>query len=248
MKMLKRFLNKLNQSQIKPLQKSTKSLFIKNKEIEYTLLRKNIKNLTMRISEKGLIVSAPLRATDYYIENILVTKSDWIEKKLDLLPTQIADAELSNINHIFIFNEAYQVCFEGKRNYIDFDNKKIYIKIKGNKKINLIKKLKEFAMYYFEIRVDELAKRVEKNIVSLSLTNAKNKWGSCSPDGHIRLNWRLIQAPKDVTDYVICHELAHLTHMNHSRDFWRLVQSIFPDYKTQEKTLKNISFKLHSLA
>ena len=137
MKMLKRFLNKLNQSQIKPLQKSTKSLFIKNKEIEYTLLRKNIKNLTMRISEKGLIVSAPLRATDYYIENILVTKSNWIEKKLDLLPTQIADAELSNINHIFIFNEAYQVCFEGKRNYIDFDNKKIYIKIKGNKKINL---------------------------------------------------------------------------------------------------------------
>jgi predicted metal-dependent hydrolase len=248
MKMLKKFLNKFKRSQKESTQKSTKSLIIKNKTIEYTLLRKNIKNLTMRISEKGLIVSAPFRATESYIENVLDTKSSWIEKKLDLIPSQLADKDLSNIDHIFIFNEPYQVCFEGSRSYIDFDNKKIFIKIRGNKKNNLIKKLKEFAMYYFEIRVDELSERVDKKIASISLTNAKSKWGSCSPHGHIKLNWRLIQAPKEIIDYVICHELAHLTHMNHSKKFWMLVQSIFPDYKTQERSLKTMSFKLHSLA
>lgn len=66
----------------------------------------------------------------------------------------------------------------------------------------------------------------------------KTRWGSCSSAGSINFNWKLIVFPREVIDYVIIHELAHLKHLNHSRDFWQLVQQHCPEYKLHEKTLK----------
>ena len=61
------------------------------------------------------------------------------------------------------------------------------------------------------------------------------------------LNWRLLQAPPHIINYVICHELAHLKQMNHSAKFWAVVEQLFPNYKTAEKELKALSAQLHRL-
>jgi predicted metal-dependent hydrolase len=68
--------------------------------------------------------------------------------------------------------------------------------------------------------------------------NQRSRWGSCSPQGTVSLNWRLIQAPPFVRDYLILHELMHLREMNHSRRFWRHVQRVCPNYETAERWLK----------
>jgi predicted metal-dependent hydrolase len=68
--------------------------------------------------------------------------------------------------------------------------------------------------------------------------NQRSRWGSCSPRGTISLNWRLIQAPPNVRDYIILHELCHLRQMNHSDRFWREVASVCPDYQRAELWLK----------
>jgi predicted metal-dependent hydrolase len=68
--------------------------------------------------------------------------------------------------------------------------------------------------------------------------NQKSRWGSCSRRGTISLNWRLIQTPEFVRDYIILHELAHRRQMNHSEKFWLEVERLFTDYLLAERWLK----------
>jgi hypothetical protein len=72
----------------------------------------------------------------------------------------------------------------------------------------------------------------------VTVRNQKSRWGSCSRRGTISLNWRLIQTPEAVRDYIILHELAHLRHMNHSNQFWLEVEKLCPDYRAAERWLK----------
>jgi len=82
-----------------------------------------------------------------------------------------------------------------------------------------------------------LADRVGKEPKRIGIKSYKSRWGSCHHDGRIYFNWRLMMAPEEVIDYVVVHELCHLIHGNHSKDFWALVQSIAPDYKEAKKWL-----------
>ena len=72
----------------------------------------------------------------------------------------------------------------------------------------------------------------------LQLSSARTRWGSCTAAGVIRLNWRLLQAPPAVLDYVMAHELAHLEHMNHSPAFWAETARLYPDWQTARRWLK----------
>lgn len=72
---------------------------------------------------------------------------------------------------------------------------------------------------------------------TVEVVESITKWGSCSSDKHLTFNYRLAMAPVAVIDYVIIHELCHLTHMNHDRSFWRRVGSVMPDYKEKEQFL-----------
>ena len=65
----------------------------------------------------------------------------------------------------------------------------------------------------------------------------KKRWGSCSVKGNLNFNWKLVFAPPEITDYVVVHEMCHLKHMNHSKEFWREVERILPDYKERRKWL-----------
>ncbi len=93
---------------------------------------------------------------------------------------------------------------------------------------------------------DEIEKKVDrindeyfqKEIHSVNIKYNVSNWGSCSNKGNINLSSRLLFAPDEVIDYVIIHELTHLIEMNHSAKFWKIVQSVMPDYKEKEKWLK----------
>jgi len=74
---------------------------------------------------------------------------------------------------------------------------------------------------------------------SFALSSATTQWGSCTADGRIRLNWRLIHFALPMIDYVVAHELSHLREMNHSPRFWATVQSIFPEFEAAKKALRD---------
>ncbi|MCM1264216.1 MAG: M48 family metallopeptidase [Butyrivibrio sp.] len=72
----------------------------------------------------------------------------------------------------------------------------------------------------------------------ISIRSQKTRWGSCSSKGTLSFNWRLMLAPPAILDYVVVHELCHLTYMNHSAEFWKLVESVFPNYRVTRKWLR----------
>jgi predicted metal-dependent hydrolase len=79
---------------------------------------------------------------------------------------------------------------------------------------------------------------VADRVTKISVRNQKWRWGSCSPSGHICLNWRLAAMPDAVRDYVLIHELMHLRRMDHSPKFWKLVAEACPDYRAHRQFLR----------
>lgn len=76
------------------------------------------------------------------------------------------------------------------------------------------------------------------------VANQRRRWGSCDKHGTIRLNWRVVQAPMRLVDYVVVHELAHLLHHGHGRDYWQAVGRVMPDYERRHKELKALGNRL----
>jgi predicted metal-dependent hydrolase len=100
------------------------------------------------------------------------------------------------------------------------------------------KHLRKLAAKELPARVMELATLHGIEVSRISVRNQKSRWGSCSRKGTISLNWRLIQTPDYVRDYIILHELAHRRQMNHSDAFWLEVHRLCPDYLRAERWLK----------
>jgi len=98
--------------------------------------------------------------------------------------------------------------------------------------------LRNLAACELPVRTWELARQHGITIKRVTVRGQKTRWGSCSARGTISLNWRLIQAPPSVSDYLIIHELMHRREMNHSPRYWKLVETACPGYRLAEKWLK----------
>ena len=97
---------------------------------------------------------------------------------------------------------------------------------------------KEAARTYIPKRVAYFNTMTGGSYSRISIRDQKTRWGSCSSKGTLSFNWRLMLAPPSILDYVVVHELCHLTHMNHSPAFWQAVDAVYPDYKNARKWLK----------
>jgi len=107
------------------------------------------------------------------------------------------------------------------------------------------RKLRELAERELPPRVFEMARLHNLKIRGVIVRSQKSRWGSCSARGTISLNWRLIQTPVYVSDYIIIHELMHLRQMNHSVRFWKEVARACPDYRVAEQWLKRHARQVH---
>lgn len=112
----------------------------------------------------------------------------------------------------------------------------------GDRSILIIGRLSDWYQKHAAIRLREKVLRYaeQMNVApgSVGVKGYTSRWGSCHSDGRLYFNWRLIIAPHSVVDYVVVHELAHLVQGNHSKKFWRVVESVLPDYVEQKKWLK----------
>ena len=99
--------------------------------------------------------------------------------------------------------------------------------------------LRKRAKRELPVRLTELASRLGLTVSRISVKNQRLRWGSCSRAGHICLNWRLVQMPPWVRDYVLIHELMHLKRLDHSPAFWNLVATACPNYKEARTWLRS---------
>lgn len=102
----------------------------------------------------------------------------------------------------------------------------------------LEKKYIDAAREYFPKRVAYFHSFTGGAYKRITIRDQKTRWGSCSAKGTLSFNWRLMLAPPAILDYVVVHELCHLTHMDHSAAFWQAVETVYPDYRNARKWLK----------
>jgi predicted metal-dependent hydrolase len=99
--------------------------------------------------------------------------------------------------------------------------------------------LQREARRVFAERAAYFAERLGVRVTRLALSSAETRWGSANANGAVRLHWRLIHHPLATIDYVVAHELAHLREMNHSPRFWKVVESVVPDYERARRSLRD---------
>lgn len=99
---------------------------------------------------------------------------------------------------------------------------------------------RERAKVHFPVRVRAMADLLGIPTPTVHIVDQSKRWGSCDARGRIRLNWRLVMAPMSLVDYVIAHEVCHVIEHNHSRRFWRSLETIMPDYEARARQLDHI--------
>lgn len=102
-----------------------------------------------------------------------------------------------------------------------------------------IEDLADKALKYIPQRVEYFSKIVGVDYGRITIRNQRTRWGSCSSKGNLNFNCLLMLTPTEVIDYVVVHELCHRKEMNHSKNFWRKVEKVLPDYIRSVKWLKN---------
>lgn len=230
------------------------SLTLPNGEtIFYKLERRQRRTIGLKITAEGLVVHAPKRIFDYQLNNVLQEKAHWILNKLKAREAnKIAPIQWLNGEYLLFLGNNIQLsisqCSTNKAAVLEQDHLAIAQPDPHNKTLTCRKVIawyKKQALLDFSRRLEVFSAKLGVVTPPLTLSNAKLRWGSCNSRGEIRLNWRLLQAPPHIINYVICHELAHLKEMNHSARFWRVVEKLFADYKLAEKELKKLSSHLH---
>lgn len=233
----------------------THSIVLNNRTVIYSLIRRNRKTIGLRINASGLAILAPSRISQKEIEAMLQQKTDWIIEKLDAwkdCSTHRLEWKLHAV--YWLLGEPYQLIVLSEQlqlvpqNSIKLDPTKL-CDAELTSTLFSAQQLEHFVLAWYRQQAiacmaDRLAFYAEELGVAtpvFHLSNARSRWGSCNASGVIRLNWRLIQLPLALIDYVIAHELAHLSEMNHSRAFWEVVAKIYPEYRQAQRELKQIS-------
>lgn len=225
-----------------------------NESFEYELIKKKKKNISITVKPGGeVVVTAPYGLEDKLVQEVVYKKSKWILDKLKAIGNidETKEKKYENGERIkYLGSEYFLKVIEGNfESYgvrIDGENLIVYIngELDKSKRQELTKEilkawLKEQARIKFRERTKfygDILKLIPNRI---TIKDQKTRWGSCSSRRNINYNWRLIMAPLSILDYVVVHELCHLEHMNHSKEFWNLVKEITPDYKEKREWLKN---------
>lgn len=101
------------------------------------------------------------------------------------------------------------------------------------------------ALPFTQKRLQRFTEKVQEIPAQIQIKEQEQRWGSCTPDGKILLNWRIFLAPTSVVDYILVHELAHLKDLNHSADFWNTVKMLLPNYEDKKEWLRINGTKLY---
>ena len=213
------------------------------------LVRSKRRTIALIIERDGsFTVRAPMRASHSAIETFIKQKEDWItrtrEKIKSTRPTQkkqYADGEKFMLLGSFFDLKLVAP----QRPSLRFDKGFTLSRaaqIKGE--AIFTRWYKARALEVISERVKQYSQQYDFVPRQVKISSAKTRWGSCSSNGTLNFTWRLVMAPLEVIDYVVVHELAHLRVKNHSSKFWKVVESICPEYKKQRKWLRENGEKL----
>ena len=233
-----------------------------NKKIFFKIERSHRrKTVGIYVSPKeDVVVRAPKFVKVDKIKEIVRKRARWIIEKQELLKNH---SYLGSVKE-FVSGEAFPYLGKQyrlkvikssteKEEKCKLINGRFLVGINGNLNSEKIKRVakKTLIEWYLERanekipeRVNLYAHQIGKWPAKVEIKDHRRRWGSCSRDGIVRFNWKIIMAPVTILDYVIVHELCHLIHQHHYAQFWQKVQTIIPDYAKRRDRLREYSLQI----
>ncbi len=237
-----------------------RSFNIKGRQINCEIKRSRRRTVALYVHpDKRVEIRMPLLFSVDEIEPFLIKHSRWLFNRLDLPekkpvePKKFVSGEL----HYFLGKQYPIEIVASDKNSVVFDNEKIVIRQRVDKSTSqqvggslsrqdLVEKLldrwylEQAKRVFREISIPFVESMKKYNVApkSFAIKKMKTRWGSCSSKGNINLNLHLIKLPEQCIKEVILHELCHLVHFNHSKEFYALMTAEMPDWKIWKKELK----------
>lgn len=213
--------------------------------IDYILDVGKRKNIYLCIQDGMVILKTPINLNIEQAHSFLISKEQWIKENLSKSkPKPIGFSQYKNGESIMLLGKKYilQLVYAYKYFKPCFKNDSIIAAISENYseerlKLSIEKLIDEFAVEQIEKAFSKYCKITGLYPSEIKVKNMKSSWGRCSSDGKISINRNIIYYPYECLEYVIIHELCHLKHMNHSPEFWELVERYCPDRKRIRKEL-----------
>jgi predicted metal-dependent hydrolase len=222
--------------------------------VGYELRRSVRRRRTIEISvdPAGVVhVAAPIRIAQRSIDEFVVQRSGWIRRQL-----AVQAARTARPTPEYVTGDC--VPFLGQKLALRVQlslpgTESLARRVKGGLEVSLPDPRSNVGdhivgaleRWYRAAAADEIERRVARYgpaagaaPSAILIRSQKHLWGSCSSDGVLRFNWRLIMAPSEVVDYVVVHELCHLQHPHHQRPFWDAVAAIMPDFRARRAALR----------
>jgi predicted metal-dependent hydrolase len=219
--------------------------------VEYELRRSRRRTIGFYVDDTGLRVTAPRWVTLADIDAALADKERWILRKLVEWREHAQRRERLTVR----WEDGGTVAFLGRPLTLrvhDAPRAAVVVLEADTLKVGLPPRsdaiqLRDVVQAWLQARARELfaqrlpiySERLGRAPTRWRLSSARTRWGSCAPDGSIRLNWRLVHFPIGIVDYVVAHELAHLKEMNHGPRFWATVQALLPEFEAARRQLKD---------
>lgn len=226
--------------------------------IEYKVIQSARKTLSLQVKHGQVIVRAPYCVEEGFIRAFIQKKSAWLNAKITEQNKTNNCCNFTQGSKLFLFGQlvTLNITFAKKAQTVLTGNIKheqeltIVLAERNQKKFSdkylLAKAVKSQIENYLKRQAEEIIPskvKVFSELTSLTPTSIKirqyrSRWGSCNSRGELSFNYLLVMLPSYVIDYVIIHELCHLQHLNHSKDFWKLVAMHFPRFTEAKEWIK----------
>ena len=235
----------------------SRAIRLGEQDVEYVLKRSTKRRRSvLSVDESGLTVSVPWRTSDRYIAQLLKDAEAWVLRKLEVWaarkPPQRQWAAGELIDFLGRQLQLRLVARDGTVIAQLKDGNVLELSLPAphdqqQVRDAVVKWYRRHATTHFKERVQHYSTQLAVPLPRVFLSNAQTRWGSCNAQREVRLNWRLMQAPSHILDYVVAHEVAHLVVMSHSSRFWKVVAKLHPGYETARTELNAMSQHYMSL-
>ncbi|MDH5264296.1 MAG: M48 family metallopeptidase [Betaproteobacteria bacterium] len=222
-----------------------RTLTLAGEPLDYTLVRRRgRRGVGLKVDAAGLTVSAPLTVPLARVEKMVLESESWVLGKLAVWrQRQVPLQRWEDGARLPYLGEALTLRLAaGRRAAAQLEGAELRVTAPDGSEDAIRKAAvawyRRTALVHFAQRAFFFSRLAVLAPPRVMLSSANSRWGSCNSRREVRLAWRLVKARPALVDYVVCHELAHLRHMNHSREFWAEVGRLCPDYRGLREELE----------